>query len=108
MVDGCRFSHLEPWLDPTVLEELWFFDGVPDTPKHTQRCFAAVPEQYLFVGHFHCWAVTTDAGPVPWLETESLSLDRGRRHLIVVAPVVYGWCAVFETTEAKLTPIQCA
>lgn len=107
VVDGCRFSHLEPWLDATVIEDLWFFDGVPVTPKHTERCFAAVPESFLFVGHFHCWAVTTDSGPLPWTGTDTLVLDPERRHLIVMAPVAKGQCAVFDTLKTELIPVDC-
>ena len=26
-IDGCLFTHLEPWLDPQKIEDLWYFDG---------------------------------------------------------------------------------
>ena len=29
-IDGCLFTHVEPWLDPHKVEDLWYFDGPPD------------------------------------------------------------------------------
>src|SRR4051794_3083628 len=28
-VFGCLFVHVEPWLDPEVIENLWYFDDKP-------------------------------------------------------------------------------
>ena len=66
VVAGCRFSHVEPWLDARKVENLWYFDGPPDTPEKASRSFLAVPESHLFVGHFHCWLVMTPSGRVEW------------------------------------------
>ena len=49
-VDGCLFTHAEPWLDPHKVEDLWYFDGPPDSPGKLARSFAAVPHRVLFVG----------------------------------------------------------
>ncbi len=107
VVAGCRFSHVEPWLDARRLEDLWYFDGLPDTSERVGRNFAAVPEQTLFVGHLHCWLVMTAAGRVAWNGESPLILQPGTRHLVVVAAVVNGWCAIFDTSESRLTPIRC-
>lgn len=107
VVAGCRFSHVEPWLDARRVEDLWYFDGPPDTSEKAARSFAVVPESFLFVGHFHRWLVMTASGRVDWNGETPLKLDQGTRHLIVVAPVVSGWCAIFDTEEAILTPIRC-
>jgi hypothetical protein len=32
-IDGCLFTHVEPWLDPHRVEDLWYFDGPPDSPE---------------------------------------------------------------------------
>jgi hypothetical protein len=32
-VAGCRFSHVEPWLDAYNLEDLWYYEGLPDTAE---------------------------------------------------------------------------
>jgi hypothetical protein len=108
VLEDCRFSHVEPWLDATRVENLWYFDGVPDTPEKVNRSFAAVPERFLFVGHFHRWLVMTPAGAVPWDGEGPLELREAARYLIGVAPVVSGWCAVFDTRSSMLTPIRCS
>jgi hypothetical protein len=87
----CRFSHVEPWLDATLVENLWYFDGVSDTPEKAGRRFAAVPERFLFVGHFHRWLVMTPAGAVQWNGERPLELREAARYLVAVAPVVSGW-----------------
>jgi len=30
-IDGCLFVHVEPWLDPEKIEDLWYFEGPPET-----------------------------------------------------------------------------
>src|SRR5690606_13269386 len=30
---GCLFTHVEPWLDTTRLEDLWWFEGAHETPE---------------------------------------------------------------------------
>lgn len=32
-VEGCPFQHVEPWLNPNEITDLWYFEGVPDTPR---------------------------------------------------------------------------
>jgi hypothetical protein len=108
VVDGCRFSHVEPWLDARKVENLWFYDGPPDTPEKVSRSFGAVPERCLFVGHFHRWLVMTPDGRVAWDGESALALTGEFRYLVVVAPVVLGWCAVYDTSDAQLSPILCA
>jgi hypothetical protein len=108
VVEGCRFSHVEPWLDARKVEDLWYFDGPPDTPEKAARSFAAVPERHLFVGHFHRWLVMTPSGRVDWNGEGPVRLADGTRYLVVVAPVLSGWCALFDTAESRLTPVRCA
>src|SRR5437870_10913486 len=40
-IDGCLFTHVEPWLDPYLVEGLWYFHGPPDSPEKLARSFAA-------------------------------------------------------------------
>ena len=87
VVAGCRFSHVEPWLDARRVEHLWYFDGPPDTPEKVARSFAAVPERHLFVGHFHRWLVMTPLGRIEWNGEAPLALGGESRYLVVVAPV---------------------
>jgi hypothetical protein len=108
VLEGCRFSHVEPWLDPHRVEDLWYFDGPPVTPEKVSRSFAAVPERHLFVGHFHRWLVTSETGGLQWDGSAPIHLHERRRYLTVVAPVMGGWCATFDTQTCCLTPIRFA
>jgi hypothetical protein len=107
-MEGCRFSHVEPWLDAEQVENLWYFEGPPDTPAKAARSFAAVPERYLFMGHLHHWLIMTPAGRVDWDGETPVELNREPRYLVIVAPVVSGWCAIFDTADSRLTPVRCA
>ena len=106
-LDSCFFSHVEPWLDPHDIMQLWYYDGPPDTPKKAARSFAAVPNRFLFLGHFHHWLLMTPNGQIPWRGTEPIRLGDWERCLIIVAPVFEGHCAVFDTERTELTPLQC-
>jgi hypothetical protein len=106
VVESCHFSHVEPWLDATRVEDLWYFDGPPATPAQAARSFAAVPQRHLFIGHFHRWLAVTPSGPLPWDGAAPLDLAAAPRSLVVVAPVFNGWCAVFDTVESRLTPVR--
>jgi hypothetical protein len=52
-IDGCLFTHVEPWADPHLVEDLWNFHGPPDSPEKLAKNFAAVPHRVLFMGHLH-------------------------------------------------------
>lgn len=106
-LEGCHFSHVEPWLDPWDLVQLWYFDGLPDTPEKAARSFAAAPDRFLFVGHFHRWLLMTPNGQVQWFGTEPLRLDTWQRCLVAVAPVCDGHCAVLDTDRMELAPLRC-
>ena len=107
VLDGCRFSHVEPWLDAYNLEHLWWYDGPPDTPQKAGRSFAASPECRFFIGHFHRWLVMRPDGQVPWDGEGPLALREEMRYLIVVAPVTRGSCAIYDTAASLLTPVPC-
>lgn len=108
VIADCRFSHVEPWLDARRVDDLWHFDGPPDTPTKAARSFAAVPERHLFIGHFHRWLVMTPAGPLEWNCEVPVVLGGESRYLVVVAPVASGWCTIFDTTDARLIPVRCS
>jgi hypothetical protein len=104
-VDGCLFTHVEPWLDPEKLEDLWYFDGPPETPEQVARIFGAAPNRVLFMGHFHRWLLVTPEGPQPWSGDEPTVLEAGKRYLIAVHAVCDGKCALFDTETNELIPI---
>ena len=103
-IDGCLFTHVEPWLDPHKAEDLWYFDGPSDSPEMLARSFAAVPHRVLFIGHMHRWLLGTPAGVLPWRGDRPLRLDSANRHMIVLHAVWDGRCALFDTQTGDLTP----
>lgn len=108
-LEGCLFSHIEPWRDPSRVEDLWAFDGLPDTVAQAERSFEAVPERIILLGHFHFWlAMRQSVGRVEWDGVSPIRLCEPDRYLVVVAPVVDGWCAVLDTDQFELTPIRCS
>jgi hypothetical protein len=103
-IEGCLFTHVEPWLDPHKIEDLWYFEGPPDSPEKLARSFAAVPHRVLFTGHMHRWMLGTPEGVLPWRGDRQLRLDRPNRYLVVVHAVCDGRCALFDTDTGDLTP----
>lgn len=108
VLEECRFSHLEPWKDACRLEDLWSFDGVPNTGERAQRSFQAVRERILFVGHFHSCLVLRGDGQVAWNGDQPIQLNPPDRYLVLVPAVLDGWCATFESERSALTAIPCA
>lgn len=108
VLSGVRFSHIEPWLDATRLTDLWTYDGPPSTAEKAQRSFDAVPERMLFLGHFHRWLLMTPRGQIPLDPTAPVPLPDSGRVLVVVAAVLNGWCALFDTETHVLVPVRCA
>ncbi len=42
-VEGCLFVHVEPWLDPERIEDLWYFDDEPWYRGHRRRWGSGSP-----------------------------------------------------------------
>jgi hypothetical protein len=103
-VEGCLFTHVEPWLDPEKIEDLWYFEGPPETPDQVSRIFAAVPNRVMFVGHYHQWLLVTPEGVEPWSGDVPVVLENDNRYLVVVNAVCQGKCALFDTETRVLTP----
>jgi hypothetical protein len=103
-IDGCLFSHVEPWLDPTDLAQLWYFDGPPDTPAKAARSFDAQPHRVMFVGHFHRWLIARRTGCLGWDGSAPIRLDPWERYLVSIAAVCNGKCASFDTDANELVP----
>lgn len=104
--EDCLFSHVEPWLDPNDIFQLWYFDGLPDTAEKLARCFAAVPQRVLFSGHNHRWFLGTEDGPCEWRGECPIRLAPPRRYLLILHAVVLGHCATYDTTTHLFTPIR--
>jgi hypothetical protein len=39
-----------------------YFEGLPETTEQIARSFAAVPNRFIFVEHFHRWLLATSEG----------------------------------------------
>ncbi len=105
-IGGCLFTHVEPWLDPHKIEDLWYFDGPPDSAEKLARSFSAVSHRILFIGHMHRWLLGTPNGPVSWRGEAPVRLDNWERYLVVVHAVWDGKCALFDTQTNELVPFE--
>lgn len=103
-LEGCHFSHVEPWLNPERIEDLWCFDGRPEDDERYPKSFAAIPHRLAFMGHCHRWLALTEAGPLAWDGAAPLRFEPGKRYLVVVAPLFNGWFAILDTDHWRLEP----
>jgi hypothetical protein len=100
------FSHVEPWLDPTDVSQLWWFEGPPVTSARGAQSFETQAHRVMFCGHFHRWLVVTPAGPLAWDGREPIVLAPPERYLVAVAAVCEGRCAVFDQGTSELVPCE--
>ena len=105
-IEGCLFTHNEPWLNPNKVEDLWYFDGLPATEEKLTRSFAAAPHRVMFIGHHHDWMIGSTSGLVPWNGEGPIKLDPTQQHLVVVNAVCQGYCAIFDTAKNELIPFS--
>ena len=104
VIEGARFQHIDPHLDPLNIEHLWGFAALPDRVAALSQC----AEPRAFMGHVHEWGVYTPRGPVEWAGGEPFVYQSGERYLTTIHAVVDGWCAVFDTTRDHLEPVRVA
>lgn len=103
-LDGCLFQHVEPWLNPNDILDMWYFEGVPDTPEKVARIFQAVPNRLCFAGHFHRWLMVTPDGMTDWTGETPVFLEEPERYFVVIGALRYGRYAVFDTDTSELVP----
>jgi predicted phosphodiesterase len=104
--DDCLFTHVEPWLDANDILQLWYFEGLPDTPAKLARSFDAVPQRVLMSGHVHRWFLAAPDGPIVWDGTTTVWLRPPARYYVTLHAVVEGHCAIYDSTTGELTPIR--
>jgi hypothetical protein len=104
-VNGLHFAHVEPWLNPELISDLWYYEGPPDTPEKLSRIFNAVSHRIMFAGHFHQWCVATPARIEAWAGDHPLRLDKGR-YFVVIAALCGGHYATFDTETSELVPFK--
>ncbi|MCO6457841.1 MAG: metallophosphoesterase family protein [Pirellulaceae bacterium] len=105
-VGDCLVTHVEPWLNPYDVMDLWYFEGPPDTPEKIARIFAASPARILLGGHYHQWLAATPAGILPWDGSQPLRMTPGQRYFVVVHAVLHGYYAVLDTRSRELFPYR--
>ncbi len=104
-VADCLFQHVEPWLDPTQVEDLWQHFGPPEGVTRIERALRESPKRVCFMGHLHHWVVANEEGPVILGEPRSMTLDPSRRWFLAIGAVCDGWAAAYDTDSGLLTPI---
>jgi hypothetical protein len=84
-VAGCLFSHVEPWLNPEYLPDLWYGGGPPDSQEQLARIFAAVPHRAIFGGHYHVWHAATPDAVRRWDGKAPIAFGNDRHYVVVNA-----------------------
>lgn len=106
-IEDCYFSHVEPWLNPESIFDLWYYDGPPDEHGKLWRIFNAVPHRLMFAGHFHKWLLARPEEIVPWQGESPVKLDNGR-YFCVIGALCDGYFATFDTETSELVPLRVA
>lgn len=104
-LQGCYFAHVEPWLDPEDIHDLWFFEGPPDSDGRLKQIFDAVPNRLMFAGHYHRWVLATPGGIAAWEGEWPVRLSNGR-YFVVVNALLDGRYAIFDTETSELVPFN--
>ena len=99
----CLFTHIEPWLDPTVIEDLWFFGGPPTEGERLDLIFDAVPHRLIFAGHYHRWILASPTAILDWNGESPIHLADGR-YFVVVHALFAGHYAILDTETSELVP----
>lgn len=103
-VDGCRFQHIEPFLNPESLEDLWYYGS--DGNLNASRSFASCGQRRVFMGHVHRWDLFTPTGGVAWDCPSMIRLDPAQRYFAAIHAVMAGWCAWYDPQDDCLCSIQ--
>jgi len=105
VIEGCYFSHVEPWLNPEDVADLWYFEGPPDDHVKLARIFEAVPNRLMFAGHYHSWLLVGPNGIQDWNGEKPITLSSGR-YFVVIGALCLGRYAIFDTETSELTPFN--
>ena len=105
-VADCHFTHVEPWLNPEIIDDLWYFDGPPDEHGKLERIFNSVPNRIMFAGHFHKWLLATPDGISPWNGRRPIRLSHDTRFFVIIGALCEGCYAVFDSDTSVLMPFN--
>lgn len=104
-VEDCHFTHVEPWLNPENVADLWCFEGPPDQHGQLERIFNSVPSQFMFAGHYHKWLLATPDGIDGWKGKSPICLNSGR-YFAVIGALCEGRFAIFDKSSRQLVPFN--
>jgi hypothetical protein len=108
VLGDCHFSHKEASVDPYDVAQLWdVSDRHLDLMERARQGFDAVPQRWLFVGHYHRWWAATPSGPLAWVGSAPLALASGERYFVFVSALCEGWCGLLDVEHATLQPLWC-
>lgn len=102
-IEGCYFAHVEPWLNPEDVADLWYFEGPPDDHNKLSRIFDAVPNRLMFAGHYHKWQLVRPDQIDDWMGHTPVNLSNGR-FFVVIGALCEGRFAVLDTETLQLIP----
>ena len=105
-VAGCYFAHVEPWLNPEEITDLWYYEGPPEQPDKLQRIFDAVPNKIMFAGHYHRWLLATPTGMDDWSGEAPIQFLESDRYFVVIGAICEGRYAILDTNTLMLTPFN--
>jgi predicted phosphodiesterase len=104
-IGECHFTHVEPWLDPLDVAQLWYFEGPPNIQRDLDRIFQAVPNRIMFSGHLHRWLLATPQAIQTWRGDAAIFL-RNDRYFAVIGALCEGKYAMFDTDSLELVPFN--
>ncbi len=104
-IDGCHFTHVEPWLDPENESDIWYYEGLPGDRRKLKRIFNAVPNRLVFAGHFHKWLLASPGEIDDWQGGYPIRLHDGR-YFVVLGPLCEEQYAIFDTDTSELIPFK--
>ncbi|MFO0950632.1 MAG: metallophosphoesterase family protein [Isosphaeraceae bacterium] len=112
-VDGFHFVHVDPWLDPEKLEDLWYFDDQPwyrqppvAVGERLGRIFGADDHPVTLIGHYHRWLLATPEGLTDWSGDRPVEFPEGTRFLVIIQAAWEGGCAILDTVARRLHPLD--
>lgn len=104
-IDDCHFTHVEPWLDPENVGDLWYYEGPPDDHQKLDRIFDAVPNRLMFAGHYHKWLLARPKRFDDWSGEQPIRLNEGR-YFVVIGAACEGRYSIFDTDTSELVPFN--
>jgi hypothetical protein len=103
VIEDCFFAHVEPWLNSDLPEDLWFFEGIPETIERRQQIFSARPQRVFFAGRYHRWLLVSPDRTEAWDGSTPICLNEGQ-HFVVLDALLNGSFATYDTETGWLIP----